>query len=157
MLRQIEWGVQNWPITKNGVLLVTTFFFRKFCFSLWTSYIELIWCYQPSKCPYSCFSKAVKFYFRVFFPCEYPYSRFDCGQNKECSRLCMYQKLIWMKEHIYSVKTRSQAGNIRVKFIMTTQNMASLGFIGPPKHFRFTPKFRSLLDTKAPGPLYFIW
>ena len=28
--------------------------------------------YQPPKCPYSYFSKALGFYFRVFFPCEYP-------------------------------------------------------------------------------------
>ena len=27
MLRQIEWGLQNEPITKNGVLPVTTLFF----------------------------------------------------------------------------------------------------------------------------------
>ena len=26
MLRQIEWGVQNEPITKNGYLALTTFF-----------------------------------------------------------------------------------------------------------------------------------
>ena len=26
-----------------------------------------------------------------------------------------------MKEHIYSVKAKSQAGNIRVKYIMATQ------------------------------------
>ena len=30
MLRQIEWGVQNRAITKNGVLAVTTLLFRKF-------------------------------------------------------------------------------------------------------------------------------
>ena len=30
MLRQIEWEVQNEPITKNGLLLVATSFF--FCF-----------------------------------------------------------------------------------------------------------------------------
>ena len=36
--RQIEWGAQNGPVTKNGVLSVTTFFFRKLCFSLRTSY-----------------------------------------------------------------------------------------------------------------------
>ena len=34
----------NGPITKNGVLSVTTLFFWKFCFSLRTSYIELISC-----------------------------------------------------------------------------------------------------------------
>ena len=30
MLRQIEWRVQNGPITKSGVLPVTTFVFGKF-------------------------------------------------------------------------------------------------------------------------------
>ena len=38
MLRQIEWGVQNGPITKNAVLPVTTKFFRKFNFSVRASY-----------------------------------------------------------------------------------------------------------------------
>ena len=42
MLKQIEWGVQNGPITKIGVLPVTTLLFRKFCFSLRTSHKELI-------------------------------------------------------------------------------------------------------------------
>ena len=42
MLRQIEWGIQNGPIAVNGVLPVTTLFFREFCFSLRTSYKELI-------------------------------------------------------------------------------------------------------------------
>ena len=44
MLRQIEWRVQNGPITKKGVLPATTLFFWKFCFSLKTWYKELIWC-----------------------------------------------------------------------------------------------------------------
>ena len=30
-------------------------------------------------------------------------------------------KLIWMKEHIYSIKAKSQAGNRRVKYIMATE------------------------------------
>ena len=30
-----------------------------------------------------------------------------------------------MKVHIYSVKAKSQAGNIRVKYIMTTKNEQS--------------------------------
>ena len=42
MLRQIDCGVQNGPITKNGVLPLTTSFFQKFCFSLKTLYKELI-------------------------------------------------------------------------------------------------------------------
>ena len=40
-LRQIEWKVQNGPITNNGNLPVTTIFFWKFCFSLRTSDKEL--------------------------------------------------------------------------------------------------------------------
>ena len=43
-VRQIEWGVQYGLISKNRVLLVTTFVFRKFCFSLRTLYKELIRC-----------------------------------------------------------------------------------------------------------------
>ena len=43
-LRQIEWGIQNGLITKNGALPVTTLFFQKLCFSLRTSYKKLIWC-----------------------------------------------------------------------------------------------------------------
>ena len=30
MLRRIEWGVQNGPITKNGVLPVISLFFENF-------------------------------------------------------------------------------------------------------------------------------
>ena len=42
MLRQIEWGVQNGSFTQNGVLRGTALFFRKFHFSLRTSYNKLI-------------------------------------------------------------------------------------------------------------------
>ena len=42
MLREIEWGVQNGPVTKNGVFPVTILFFRKFYFSLRTSCKDLI-------------------------------------------------------------------------------------------------------------------
>ena len=48
-LRQIVWGVQNGPITKNWVLPVTILFFRKICFSFRTSHKELIWCTNPRK------------------------------------------------------------------------------------------------------------
>ena len=44
ILRHIEWWVQNRPITKNGVLPTTTLLFWKICFSLRTSYRDLIWC-----------------------------------------------------------------------------------------------------------------
>ena len=43
-VKQILWGVQNGPFTKNGVLPVTSSFFWRFCFNLRTSYKELIWC-----------------------------------------------------------------------------------------------------------------
>ena len=45
MLRQIEWRLQNGPITKNGVLPVTAYFFGKFFPVL-----------EPLKCQYSYFS-----------------------------------------------------------------------------------------------------
>ena len=34
MLRQVEWRLQTGPITKSGVLPVTTLFFWKICSSL---------------------------------------------------------------------------------------------------------------------------
>ena len=37
MLRQIEWTLQNGPITKSGVLPLTTLFFWKTCSSFRTS------------------------------------------------------------------------------------------------------------------------
>ena len=42
MLKQPEWGVQNGPIAKNGVLPPTNLFFWKFDVSIRTSYKELI-------------------------------------------------------------------------------------------------------------------
>ena len=33
----------------------------------------------------------------------------------------MHKKLMWMEVHIYSYKAKSQAGNIWVKGLMTTQ------------------------------------
>ena len=44
MLRQIKWRLQNGRIEKKGVLPVTTLFFKKFCFSITTSYKELTCC-----------------------------------------------------------------------------------------------------------------
>ena len=42
LLRKNEWGMQDGPTTKNGVLTVTTLFFQKKIFSLRTSYKVLI-------------------------------------------------------------------------------------------------------------------
>ena len=42
MLRQTEWRIQMDVSQKMGVLTVTTLTFSKFCFSLRTSYKDLI-------------------------------------------------------------------------------------------------------------------
>ena len=61
VLMQIEWRVQNEPFTKNWVLSVTTSFFWKFCFSLRTSYQELIWCTNHTNAD-------IPTFWRCFFP-----------------------------------------------------------------------------------------
>ena len=86
MLRQIKWGVQNGPITKNRRLPVNTLFFRKFCFQ----FKYLVWRVdlnsQLPKCPHSYFWKALGFYLRVFFPCEYLEKH--CTQKMKDSKDC---------------------------------------------------------------------
>ena len=67
MLRQTGWEVQNWPITKNGILTVTTFLFQKFCFSVGTSYIELIWCTNYPNVHIHTFRKHRSFTLGCFF------------------------------------------------------------------------------------------
>ena len=68
MLRETEWWLQNRPNTKNGVLPVTTLFFRKFCFSLRTSYKELICCTDNPNAHNCIFCKRWSFIWRCFFP-----------------------------------------------------------------------------------------
>ena len=68
MLKQIDWWVQNWTITKNGVSPVTTLFFWKFCFSLRTFYKELIWCTSDPNVHIRAFCKRWSFIWRWFFP-----------------------------------------------------------------------------------------
>ena len=67
ILKQIEWWVQNGPITKSGVLSVTTLFFWKLCFSLKTSYKELIWCINNPNTHIRTFYKRWSFIWRYFF------------------------------------------------------------------------------------------
>ena len=55
-IRQIEWLLQNGPITKSGVLPVTTSFFWKTCSSFRTSIFVFF----------------VRAGVRVLFPCEFP-------------------------------------------------------------------------------------
>ena len=65
MLRQIEWGVQNGPITKKAVLPLSTLFFGKFCFII-TTYKELTQSINHSKVSTTQSTQ------RVLFPFEYP-------------------------------------------------------------------------------------
>ena len=62
MLRQIEWRLQNGPITKSGVLSVTALVFWKICSSSRTLM------YQQPKFPYSYFSQARSLTLGCFFP-----------------------------------------------------------------------------------------
>ena len=66
MLRQMEWGVQNRPIAKNGVLPITTLYFWKICFNMRTSYKELIWCINYSIVRIHTFLKRLKFIWVCF-------------------------------------------------------------------------------------------
>ena len=66
MLGQIEWWLQNGPITKNGVSPVI--FFWKFCFSLRTFYKELICCNNNPNAHIWTFCKHWNFIWRCFFP-----------------------------------------------------------------------------------------
>ena len=69
LLRQIEWWVQNGPITKKGVLPVTTLLFSKFCFNLKTShYKELIWCTNDPNVYIHTFYKRWSFFWQCFLP-----------------------------------------------------------------------------------------
>ena len=65
--KQIEWRVQNEPVTKNRVLPVTTLFFWQFCFSLRTSYSELIWCTNYTKVHIHTFCERWSFIWGSFF------------------------------------------------------------------------------------------
>ena len=68
MLRQIEWRVHNGSVTRNRGFPVTTLFLRKFCFSLRTSYKELIWCTIYPNVDIHTFRKRWSFIWEWFFP-----------------------------------------------------------------------------------------
>ena len=67
MLRQIEWWLQNGPITKNWVLPATNVFFWKLCFSFRTSCKELIWCTNNPISHICTFCKHWSFIWPCFF------------------------------------------------------------------------------------------
>ena len=68
MLGQIEWWVQNGPVTKNGILPVTTWLFWKFIFSLRASYKESIWFTNYPNVHSLNFCKHWSFIWLCFFP-----------------------------------------------------------------------------------------
>ena len=68
MLREIEWGVQNGPIAKNGVLPETILCFWTF----WISYENWFDIPTTQISVFIYFSYAFEFYLRALFPCEYP-------------------------------------------------------------------------------------
>ena len=68
MSRQIKWWVQNGPIIKNGVLTGTAWFFWIFCFSLRTSYNELIRFTNDPNAHIRTFCKRWSFIWWCFFP-----------------------------------------------------------------------------------------
>ena len=68
MLRPTVWWIQNGSITRNGVLPVTILFFWIFCFSLRTSYKELISFTNDPNGHVRTFCKCYSFIWRCFFP-----------------------------------------------------------------------------------------
>ena len=68
MLKQIEWRLQNGPITKSGVLPVTTSFFWKIFSSCRTSWKELIWCSNHPNVHIHIFRKRWSLILRCYFP-----------------------------------------------------------------------------------------
>ena len=93
MLRQIEWWVQNGPITKNRVLPVTTLPFWKFSFSLRTSCKELIWCTSYTYAHTPAYCKRWGFIWWCFFPMSIlKYSRnvkMSCTFNSDWMDKCL--------------------------------------------------------------------
>ena len=68
MLRQIGWWLQNGPITKSGLLPVTTSFFGKICSSSRTSWKELIWFTNDSNITIRSFRQRWSLILGCFFP-----------------------------------------------------------------------------------------
>ena len=104
MLSQIKQWLRNGPITKNGVLPVTTLFFWKYCLSLRTSYTELICCTNNPNAHICTFCKRWNFIWRGFFPVSILKKRLQhrcfpvniakffrtLNLKKDCARLFLY-------------------------------------------------------------------
>ena len=67
--RQIEWRLQNGPITKSGVLPEI---YLENLFQFWNLLKRVNLMYQRPKYSYSYFTQPLEFNFRVLYPCEYP-------------------------------------------------------------------------------------
>ena len=92
MLRQIEWKVQHGPITKDGILPLTTLFFWKFCFRVRTSSKELIRYTSYPNAHIHTFCK------RWSFICFFPVSIFK--------QTCIFQLQIFLSMYDLLVDTK---------------------------------------------------
>ena len=116
MLRQMEWWVQNWPITKNEVLTVTTLLFWKFCFSLRTSYQELIWFTNDPGAHIPTFCKSWSFIWWCFFPVSILNVIWNMWECDSILKTCFY---LFMAERT-DVYTRFFQGTQRAHHVEST-------------------------------------
>ena len=65
-------GSTKWTYHKEQSFVSNHFPFLEILFQFRNLIYRVDLMYQPPKFPYSFFSKALEFYFSVFFPCEYP-------------------------------------------------------------------------------------
>ena len=120
-LRQIEWWVQNESITKNGVLPVTTLFFWKFCFSLRTSYKELISCTNDPNAhiPFF-FCKRCNFIWRRSFPVSIlNVISYIINDLKECHTFGYFS--IWFIKFVKSWSYHTNRNNMQENVLCATQ------------------------------------
>ena len=61
----------KWTYHKEWSFSSNYFIFLEFFFQFWNFLKRFNLMYQQPKCPYSCFSLALEFIFRVLFSCEY--------------------------------------------------------------------------------------
>ena len=131
MLRQIEWGTKL-TYSRNGVLPVTTFLFQKFCFSLGTSYIELIWCTNHPNVHIHTFQKHWSFSLGCFFPVsilkinlnaaeirnvqDYLCTKNQCEWKSTYTVLKLRVKQVTYESNTKRPKPTQKAGNIWVKY-----------------------------------------
>ena len=74
-------GSINWTYHKERSFASNCFIFTKILFQFKNLVKRVDLMYQPSKCPHSYFLKALEFYLRVLFSCEYPYKY---GKKNAC-------------------------------------------------------------------------